>query len=241
MLLRGPNGGTNFAAGIRLAVTELAGLSGTKSSTRASSRKIMMFLSDGTPSLPIQPMNQSDPGDVDAAVYAAQLARKAGVVINSYALGRGALSDPLAATEISRITLGTYTPLRNPGDVITYFEDVSFTNVKDVILENLTTSEVSEEIRMFPDGSYSAFLPVREGTNRIRVTALGSDGSEDSIETEFEFEISGLTKGDLELELERIRKQSLELELSIERDRLRGVTDEQRKTLKIEVEDEGEE
>jgi hypothetical protein len=237
MLLRGPNGGTNFAAGIRLAVTELAGLSGARSAARANSRKIVMFLSDGVPSLPVLPFSEHDPGDVDAAIYAAQLARKAGVVINSYALGRGALSDPLAATEISRITHGTYTPVRNPGDVITYLEGVSFTSVKDVTLINLTTSEIAEEVHLFPDGTFSAFLPVREGTNRVRVTALASDGSKDSVETEFEFEIMGLTKGELVIELERIRKQNRELELSVERERLRRAIEEQRRTLEIEVEE----
>jgi hypothetical protein len=174
---------------------------------------------------------------VDAAVYAAQLSRKAGVVINAYALGRRSLADQFTATEISRITLGTYTPVVNPGDVITYFESVSFTNVKDVTLMNLTTSEVAADVRLFPDGSYSAYLPVREGTNRVRVTALASDGSENSFETEFEFKITGLTKGELSLELERIREQNRKLELSIERDRLRSILKEQRKTLEIEVEE----
>ncbi len=50
-----------------------------------------------------------------------------------YALGPNALTNPYAATEISRITLGTFTPVRNPGDVITYLQNVSFTSVDDVI------------------------------------------------------------------------------------------------------------
>jgi hypothetical protein len=237
ILARGPNGGTNFAAGIRLAVTELAGLSGARSTTRANSRKIVMFLSDGTPSLPIAPISVSDPGDVEAALYAARLAQQASVVINSYALGPKALSDPVAASEISRITLGTFTPVRNPGDVITYLQDVSFSSVYDVTLTNLTTSEVAAEVRLFPDGTFSGFLPVREGINRVRVTAMAADGSEGSVEFDLEFEVSGLTKGELELELERIREQNRKLELTLERDRIETEIDEQHKTLKVEAEE----
>ena len=55
-----------------------------------------------------------------------RLARKAGITINTYALGPNALANPIAATEVARITLGTYLPVRNPGDIVlvedpTYF------------------------------------------------------------------------------------------------------------------------
>jgi hypothetical protein len=143
----------------------------------------------------------------------------------------------VAASEISRITLGTFTPVRNPGDVITYLQDVSFSSVYDVTLTNLTTSEVAEEVRLFPDGTFSGFLPVREGINRVRVTAMAADGSEGSVEFDLEFEVSGLTKGELELELERIREQNRKLELTLERDRIEAEIDEQQKTLKIEAEE----
>ena len=49
VVARGPNGATNFGAGILLAVTELSGLSGAQSQARADAKKIVLFLTDGLP------------------------------------------------------------------------------------------------------------------------------------------------------------------------------------------------
>jgi hypothetical protein len=240
ILARGPNGGTDFAAGVRLAVTELSGLSGSKSVPRAGSKKVALFLTDGLPTFPIGSATVADPGDTEAALNAARLAHKAGVTINSYALGPNALANPYAATELARITLGTFTPVQNPGDVITFLQGVSFANVDDVIFTNLTTQEISEDVRLAPDGSFSGVVPVREGVNRVRVTALATDGSTGSVEFDLEFEKSGLTDRELALELESIRRRNKDLQLLIEKERIQRFRAQQRKGLKIEAEeDEG--
>ena len=237
ILVRGPRGGTNFAAGVRLAVTELAGLYGGKSASRPDAKKVVMFLTDGIPSFPFGSSRVSDPGDTEAALNAARVAHKAGIIINTYALGPVALSNPIAATEISRITLGTFTPVQNPGDVITYFRSASFSNVEDVIFTNLTTREISEDVSLSPDGSFSGYVPVREGVNRVRVTALATDGSEGSVEFDLEFAVSGLNSKELSIELERIRRQNRELQILVENDRIKRFRAKQRKELKIEAED----
>jgi hypothetical protein len=237
ILARGPRGGTNFAAGIRLAVTELAGLHGARSAPRLEAAKILMFLTDGVPSFPFGSSRESDPGDIEAALGAARVASKAGITINTYALGPGALDNPIAATEMSRVTLGTFTPVKNPGDVITYLQGVTFSSVEDVIFTNLTTSEISEDVRLLPDGSFSGYVPVREGINRVRVTALATDGSEGFTEFDLEFAVSGRTNLELTLELDGIRKQNRELQLLIEREKVRQFRDKQRKGLKLEVMD----
>ena len=64
--------GTNFAAGIRLAVTELASLHGARSAPRPEATKILMFLTDGVPSFPFGSSRESDPGDTEAALGAAE-------------------------------------------------------------------------------------------------------------------------------------------------------------------------
>jgi Mg-chelatase subunit ChlD len=237
LLARGPRGGTNFAAGIRLAVTELAGLHGRRSTPRPEAAKILMFLTDGVPSFPFGSSGESDPGDTEAALGAARVASKAGVTINTYALGPSALDNPVAATEMSRLTLGTFTPVKNPGDVISYLQRVTFSSVEDVVFTNLTTSEISEDVRLLPNGSFSGYVPVREGINRVRVTALASDGSEGYTEFDLEFGVSGRTSQELTLELNGIRKQNRELQLLVEREKVRQFRDRQRKALKLEVED----
>jgi Mg-chelatase subunit ChlD len=237
LLARGPHGGTDFGAGVNLAVRELAGLYGARSVARPDTKKIVMFLTDGNPTFPVKTMAVSDPGDVDFALNAARVAHQAQVTINVYALGEAALRNPLAATEMSRITLGKYTPVQNPGDVITYLQNASFANVDDVIFTNLTTSEISTDVRLSPDGSFSGFVPVREGTNRVRVTALASDGSTGTVEFDLEFEKAGLSGRELALELERIRKRNTELQLLIESERIKRFRAQARKGLEIKVEE----
>ena len=60
--------------------------------------------------------NREDPGDGEAALRAAQLARSAGISINTYAIGPTALQYPRVVTEMARMTVGNYTPVQNPGE-----------------------------------------------------------------------------------------------------------------------------
>ena len=235
IIARGPRGGTNFAAGLRLAVTELANLSGSRSAPRDDAKKVVLFLTDGLPTFPIGSGSASDPGDTEAALNAARLAHKAGITVNTYALGPNALTNPIAATEIARISLGTFMPVQNPGDIIAFLQGVTFANVEDVIFTNLTTREVSYDVDLSPDGSFSGFVPVTEGKNRVRVTALSTNGASGSVEFDLTFETAGLTSRELSLELDRIRERNKQLLLLIERDRIQRFREQQRKVLEFEM------
>lgn len=236
VLARGASGATNFAAGVRLAVAELAGLPGARSQPRREAEKVILFLTDGVPSFPIGRGDYTDPGDIEAAVNAASLAKTAGITINTYALGPQALAGPQAVTEMARVTLGTFTPVRNPGDIIALLQGVSFANIEDVILANLTTGELSTDVRLNPDGSFSGFVPVRQGKNRVRVTALASDGSRGSVLLDLDFGRSQLSDREMALELERIRRMNKELLLLRERKRIEDFRQREKKELEIEVE-----
>ena len=235
VLARGPNGATNFAAGVRLGIVELAGLSGAISVPREGVSKVMLFLTDGIPTLPVGKGTVEDPGDDEAALRAAQLARSAGISINTYALGQAALQYPRVVTEMARMTLGTYSPVQNPGDIVTLLQGVSFADVEDVVLTNLSTGEFSSDVRLAPDGSFTGFVPVREGKNRVRISALASDGSRGSVELEFDFEHNQVGDRARLDELERIREQNKQLEihrLGIEIEQFRQ---EQKKRVEIEA------
>ena len=238
ILARGSHGATNFAAGLRLAVRELAALSRSKSKARPGAKKVVLFLTDGVPTFPIGLGSSIDPGDTEAALAAARLARTAGITINTYALGPGALTSPLAATEIARITAGTFLPVENPGQIISFLQGVTFANIDDVVFTNLTTREVSTDVSLAPDGSFNGFVPVREGVNRVRVTALATDGTSGQVEFDLAFERSGLSGRELALELDRIRQRNKELQLLIERERIQRFRNQQRKVLEFELLDE---
>ncbi len=233
---RGPYGATNFAAAVRLSVRELAGLSGAESESRTGAKRVLLFLTDGVPTFPFGRGNSADAEDTEAAINAARLARKAGISINTYALGRHALAKPVAVMEMSRITTGVFTPARNPGDIVGFLQGVSFANVDDVVITNLTTRDVSYDVSLSPDGSFSGFVPVSEGRNKVQITALASDGGETSVEVAFDFEKSGLTERELALELERVKKRNKELMLLIERERIQKFRERQRKRVVIEAE-----
>ena len=236
VLARGPHGATNFAAGARLAVRELSGLPGARSQPRGNAKKVMLFLTDGAPSFPIGRGDTTDPGDIEAAINAASLAKTAGVTINTYALGPMALGLPQALTEMARVSLGSYTPVRNPGDIVALLQGVSFANIEDVVFANLTTGELSTDVRLNPDGSFYGFVPVREGKNQVRITALSSDGSRGNANLELVFARSQLTTREMATELERIRRMNKELLLLRERKRIDEFRNKEKKELEIQVE-----
>jgi Mg-chelatase subunit ChlD len=239
VLARGARGATDMAAGLRLAVRELAGLSGSMSQPRGNAKKVILFLTDGVPSLPIGKGDHADEGDIEAAVAAAQLAKSAGIMINSYALGPNALAGPFAVTEMARVTLGTFTPVLNPGDIVALLQGVSFANIEDVVISNVTTGELSTDVRLNPDGSFYGYVPVRLGKNELRVTALASDGSRGSASVVVEFAHSQLSQREMALELERIRRMNKELLLLRERKRIEDFRNREKKELEIEVEKQG--
>jgi Mg-chelatase subunit ChlD len=221
LLARGSHGATNFAAGIRLATRELAGLPGAESRPEANREKVILFLTDGTPTFPIGAATISDAGDLEAAVNASRLAHAASIRINAFALGSDALARPLAATEVARVTRGTFTPVLEPGSIVAALQSVSFANVDDVAVVNLTTEESTPDVRLSPDGSFVAFVPVREGSNRILVNAVGSDGSETNRELEVEFRLAKAEGRMLARDLERLRRINAQLALELEAERVR--------------------
>jgi hypothetical protein len=178
----------------------------------------------------------ADAGDTEAALNAARLAHKAGITVNTYALGPAALTNPIAATEVARITLGTFLPVQKPGDIVSFLQGVTFANIEDVVFTNLTTREVSTDVRLSPDGSFSGFVPVKEGHNQVRVTALASDGSKGSVDLDLLFEKSGLSEKELALELDRIREHNKQLLLLVEQERIRRFREQQRKVVELKVE-----
>ena len=241
---RAPHGGTNMEAGVKLALRELAGLEGAKSQPSRGAKRVILLLTDGKPSLPFGAANVEDPEDIEAVVSAARLAKIAGVTINVYGLGPVAIDYPIAATEVARVTGGLYTPVRRPGDIVTMLTGVSFANVEDVVAVNLTLGEMAgpDDILLQPDGSFRGFVPVRPGRNRIRVSALASDGSRGETELEITFKYQEMTDAELQVERDRIRQRNRELQLLMERRRQEAFRrSERERMLELEVEEDSQE
>jgi hypothetical protein len=163
------------------------------------------------------------------------VAQSAGIRINTYAVGPDALAKPKAATEVARVTLGTYTPVVEPGAIAAALQTTSFANVEDIGIVNLTTQESAHDVRLNPDGSFQAFVPVREGKNRVLVNALASDGSEANVEIEFDFRVAEKKGLERQAELARLRKLNDELIRHLEAEKIRRERREQRIRRELEI------
>jgi len=255
---RGARGGTHMAAGVDQASLELLGLAGSLSRPDPESEKVVLFFTDGEPTLP---RRNSKSGNVRAVLQSAQRARRAGVRIHSFAIGPEALGGPISTVEMAAITDGLFTPVRDPGRLTRYIEGVSFAHIAEVEVVNATTGERAYQVRVHADGSWDALVPLREGENRLEVRARSSDGAEATERVTVHHEpgaadpfvpvelvpknnellearLAALRDLRFDIERQRIEEMRRELALEIERERAAALerAARQRKELDLDVE-----
>jgi hypothetical protein len=172
---RGAGGMTYMAAGIDQASLELLGLAGSISHADDESEKVVLFFTDGTPTLP-EPGHEA--GNVRSVLQAARRARRAGVRIHAFAIGPEALEGPVSTVEMAAITAGLFTPVRDPGQLVRFMDLVSFARVEALEVENETTKTGAYATRLQADGSWDALVPLAPGENTIEVRARSGLGEE---------------------------------------------------------------
>ena len=171
---RGPDGDTHMAAGLDQATIELLGLRGALSEPDPKSQKLVIFLTDGIPTLP----TGSIPYNIRACLRAADRARRKGIKVHTFALGPEALAGPIAVVDMARHTGGTFTPVVNPGDVVSMIEDVNLIDLEEIRIRNLTMGKDAGEVETRVDGGFGALVELAPGKNRIEVVARATDGTE---------------------------------------------------------------
>jgi len=258
ILARGPWGNTHMAAGLDQATIELLGLRGSLSDPNPKSSKVVLFLTDGLPTLPVE-LNMAE--NVRAAVRAAERARRKGIQVHTFAIGQEALSGPIAPIEMANRTGGVFTPVRHPADIVTAMGEVSLANIESLTVRNLTTGRDADEVKLALDGTWTALVGLKPGRNRIEVTARASDGSEARREIELqhapdaalpevppglvasrnlllEARLQTLKEVGLGIERERDEQTRRELALQIEEERRQAEerADRQRRELRLEAE-----
>jgi hypothetical protein len=244
-------GMTHMAAGIDLASLELLGLAGALSRHDAESTKAILFFTDGEPTLPSL---DSAAANVGAVLAAAQRARRAGVRIDSFAIGPEALAGPLSTVEMASITDGLFTPVRHPGSLVRSMALVSFARIEMLTVRNLTTGQNAYEERLHADGAWDALVPVAPGRNELEVRVRGAGGAEATQRLVVRC-LPGATAPVLPAELvprqnallearlralraeqvDRVRRELI-LEIAAEREKAQQRALQQRKELRIEVE-----
>ncbi|HVH04735.1 MAG TPA: hypothetical protein VNE71_01915, partial [Myxococcota bacterium] len=170
-----PRGSTHMAAGIDLATIELLGLPGAIGKADPDSTKMILFFTDGQPTLPYL---GNDRLNVGAVIRAAERASRAGVRIHSFAIGPEALAGPIAAVEMAEITHGLFTPVPDPARLTEFVDAILFTAVAEVKVRNTTASADAHEVHLHADGSWEALVPLSVGKNLLEVRARSSAGEE---------------------------------------------------------------
>ena len=258
VLSRGATGMTHMAAGVDQATVELLGLRGSVSQPDPESEKVVLFLTDGQPTLPYDAIFEAD--NVKAVLRASDRASRASIRIHSFALGPEALEGPIATVEMAERTGGYFTPVRHPGDIVEVIENVSFANIEELHITNATTGDEASQLVTHADGRWGALVPLAAGKNRIRATARSADGSVASADVVVQYAPGApdpllpprlvtdrnrlLEQRLLELKRERITaerekaertRQELVLEIEREREEARERAARQRKELDLEA------
>ena len=258
ILKRGPQGATHMAAGADQATIELLGLQGSISESRRDAEKVVIFLTDGQPTLPYGAMFPRD--NTRAVIRAAGRADKAQVRFHTFGIGDQALDGPVGIVELAHRTGGEFTPVRDPGDLVDVISEVRFVDIESITVTNETNGIDSGSVLQNPDGSWSALVPLEVGENRIRAVAMSSDGheamawvtvhyapgaAEPLIPNELVMQRNELLQNRL-LELRRDRiaterataettRRELKIEIERERAAARERADQQRKELELEA------
>jgi len=235
---RGPKGMTNMVSAVNLATIELLGTQSAYSQKRDGAKRVIMFLTDGQPTLPLE---NSGLQNAKMAIQQAVRAAKFDIRIDTFAIGEDALAEPVVVVEMARVSNGVFTPVRNPKDLRAVFEDVSFSSIERLEVRNKTTGKMAEYVVPNPDGTFSALVPMNTGKNTVEVYARSTDGTEGKREVTVSF-LAGAEPQELSPRLLGQRNRLLEnrlLDLQRRNVEIQAEANEDtRRALKLEIDHE---
>jgi hypothetical protein len=263
LLATPPAGVTHMAAGVDQATRELLGLRGARSNADPGSEKVVLFLTDGQPTLPFGPGRDAD--NVRAVLDAADRAHKGGIRVHAFAIGPEALAGPIATVELAARTQGYFIPVRDPGDLVGVVEAVHFPDLRDVVVRSETTGELAHPFHSDAEGNFSGLVVGAAGENQIEIVARADDGTaarrelrvnldpnaprpaipedlkgpRNTLLEECLEEMRDATRRAEHEQAERVRRE-LRVEIEREREKARERAAEQRKQLRLDLEPEPE-
>jgi Mg-chelatase subunit ChlD len=259
VIRKGPSGGTHMAAGVDQATRELLGLKGSLSVPEEEAEHVVIFLTDGIPTLPYSSGARRE--NNQAVLRAAKRAASKGIRVFTYGIGPKALDEPVAIVELAEVTGGQFTPVRDPSNLVQAVENVNFGEIESLVVRNLTTGTPASDIDVQPNGRFSALVPMAVGKNVIRVSARANDGREAELDRLVHYapdvesppvpadlvashnrllekRLLELKQGRESLEEQRAAAARRELVVEIERERERSIerAKQQRRELELEIE-----
>jgi hypothetical protein len=116
----GPKGMTNMVAAVNLATIELLGTASAYSEKREGARRVIMFLTDGQPTLRSRTLSCRTPRWRSSKRCAGEVRHPHRHLRDR----RGGALRAVVVAEMARVSNGAFTPVRNPKDLRAIFEDV---------------------------------------------------------------------------------------------------------------------
>jgi hypothetical protein len=163
-----PTGRTNVAAALNLATAELIGTASAQSAPRRDAVRVILLLTDGQPTLPV-PFEPEQ--NVERARVAGRLAVRAGIRIDTFAIGQEANEDVSMTAGLAALSGGRFTPVLDPGQLVAAFEQIQLADLRAVDVKNLTTGVEAEEVLIESDGRFAALVPLADGENQLEISA----------------------------------------------------------------------
>ena len=236
LLEEGPRGQTNILAALQLAAIELSGGYAAASTPRPDARKIVLFMTDGQPTLPVRGRRMEN---ARLAVALSRDLGMRGLRVDTFAIGDSAADDPYVPEGVARETGGVFTPVRDPRELMALFRGVNLAEVRELRVRNVTTGSAASYTALDADGHFSALVPLADGWNDLSVEVAASDGTR-ARRTVSVYGLPGASTQRLSSRLHARRRRLLEtrlaelrqrgLELAVER------AEAERRSLEIEIE-----
>jgi hypothetical protein len=154
--------------------TAVGALTSAEARPGAAPRRTLILLSDGRDTVNPPPGARGQGWLADVAGRA--LAER--VHILAVGLGPDELQNSELLRELARRTNGRFWTLEEPAALADYLPQLSLVGLDSVAIRNLTSGETGRAVRLFPDGSFDAYIRLSPGENRLRVTARMDDGRE---------------------------------------------------------------
>ncbi len=261
ILDRGPAGMTNMVSAVNRATVELLGTQSAYSEKREGARKVILFLTDGVPTLPFE---NSRLQNARMAISKAMMAAKHDIRIDTFAIGPKALEEPVVVVEMARVSLGVFTPILEPKNLRAVFEQVDLAEIEELRIRNRSNDKPAIYQIQNPDGSFAALVPVKVGRNTLEVFARTTNGTEATRTVTVRYldkagiadlpprllaqrnrlmenRLLDLQRRRLEIETARDDDLRKDLQIEIEKERVKAErrADELRRDLEIEVDPDG--
>jgi hypothetical protein len=181
---QGPRGSTNIEAGVRVAALELIGSQPAFSNVSDRPQPLMLFMSDGVPTLPAKDsIRKNRRIALETAITAARLR----IRLHTYGIGKEALDEPVTLVDMARVTKGIFTPVSEPRDLAAVFRQLDLSDVSDLSVTNLTNQKPAAYLVRNADGTFGALLEMLPGENTIEVFVRAIDGSQERREIKVRF------------------------------------------------------